>query len=98
MIRRPPRSTQSRSSAASDVYKRQVCPGVFAVVDHPDDGYIKWTVVLTVHKQVMLIRLTPLHDGRWQAPRPGSLREWWAPAGSRGRALSGKRPWACVGG
>jgi len=23
MIRRPPRSTQSRSSAASDVYKRQ---------------------------------------------------------------------------
>src|SRR5450756_667205 len=26
MIRRPPRSTQSRSSAASDVYKRQVLP------------------------------------------------------------------------
>src|SRR5680860_1322030 len=26
MIRRPPRSTQSRSSAASDVYKRQVIP------------------------------------------------------------------------
>src|SRR5450756_3170512 len=25
MIRRPPRSTQSRSSAASDVYKRQQC-------------------------------------------------------------------------
>ena len=25
MIRRPPRSTPSRSSAASDVYKRQVC-------------------------------------------------------------------------
>src|SRR5680860_971662 len=29
MIRRPPRSTQSRSSAASDVYKRQ---GVFTLV------------------------------------------------------------------
>src|SRR5450756_1240147 len=29
MIRRPPRSTQSRSSAASDVYKRQV-------VDNPN--------------------------------------------------------------
>src|SRR5450756_3207712 len=27
MIRRPPRSTQSRSSAASDVYKRQTNPG-----------------------------------------------------------------------
>ena len=26
MIRRPPRSTQQRSSAASDVYKRQVKP------------------------------------------------------------------------
>src|SRR5450756_848032 len=26
MIRRPPRSTQSRSSAASDVYKRQLDP------------------------------------------------------------------------
>ena len=29
MLRRPPRSTQSRSSAASDVYKRQ---GVLAVI------------------------------------------------------------------
>src|SRR5659263_330737 len=27
MIRRPPRSTQSRSSAASDVYKRQIIAG-----------------------------------------------------------------------
>src|SRR5450756_2063638 len=27
MIRRPPRSTQSRSSAASDVYKRQIVCG-----------------------------------------------------------------------
>src|SRR5450756_462068 len=27
MIRRPPRSTQSRSSAASDVYKRQIIGG-----------------------------------------------------------------------
>eukprot|EP00826_Nyctotherus_ovalis_P055114 TRINITY_DN729_c0_g1_i11.p1 TRINITY_DN729_c0_g1~~TRINITY_DN729_c0_g1_i11.p1 ORF type:complete len:132 (-),score=56.15 TRINITY_DN729_c0_g1_i11:106-477(-) len=31
MIRRPPRSTQSRSSAASDVYKRQVCERVQSV-------------------------------------------------------------------
>eukprot|EP00657_Telonema_sp_P-1_P001156 TRINITY_DN12555_c0_g1_i1.p1 TRINITY_DN12555_c0_g1~~TRINITY_DN12555_c0_g1_i1.p1 ORF type:complete len:111 (-),score=46.07 TRINITY_DN12555_c0_g1_i1:184-516(-) len=29
MIRRPPRSTQSRSSAASDVYKRQTLSGGF---------------------------------------------------------------------
>src|SRR5450756_1283681 len=30
MIRRPPRSTQSRSSAASDVYKRQVLEALIA--------------------------------------------------------------------
>ena len=30
MIRRPPRSTQGVSSAASDVYKRQVVDGPFA--------------------------------------------------------------------
>ena len=29
MIRRPPRSTQSRSSAASDVYKRQTVDNAF---------------------------------------------------------------------
>src|SRR5450756_3200856 len=33
MIRRPPRSTQSRSSAASDVYKRQLRNG--ALGGHP---------------------------------------------------------------
>eukprot|EP00826_Nyctotherus_ovalis_P050189 TRINITY_DN612_c0_g2_i8.p1 TRINITY_DN612_c0_g2~~TRINITY_DN612_c0_g2_i8.p1 ORF type:complete len:117 (-),score=49.59 TRINITY_DN612_c0_g2_i8:268-597(-) len=31
MIRRPPRSTQSRSSAASDVYKRQVLEEGFEI-------------------------------------------------------------------
>src|SRR5450756_2582115 len=35
MIRRPPRSTQSRSSAASDVYKRQV--PYMAIVDVLDE-------------------------------------------------------------
>src|SRR5680860_1340388 len=34
MIRRPPRSTQSRSSAASDVYKRQVDGGRLAEKSH----------------------------------------------------------------
>src|SRR5680860_1670075 len=38
MIRRPPRSTQSRSSAASDVYKRQVAT--------PADGH---TMVTFMH-------------------------------------------------
>src|SRR5680860_1923068 len=34
MIRRPPRSTQSRSSAASDVYKRQPLDAVLSVPDY----------------------------------------------------------------
>ena len=33
MIRRPPRSTQSRSSAASDVYKRQALKAAIAEID-----------------------------------------------------------------
>src|SRR5450756_2292383 len=33
MIRRPPRSTQSRSSAASDVYKRQDTLHIYGVAD-----------------------------------------------------------------
>src|SRR5450756_1584190 len=43
MIRRPPRSTQSRSSAASDVYKRQplwigFSPKLVALLSHPAGG------------------------------------------------------------
>src|SRR5450756_824334 len=37
MIRRPPRSTQSRSSAASDVYKRQACrSSIYRAIDGDD--------------------------------------------------------------
>src|SRR5678810_1029645 len=38
MIRRPPRSTLDRSSAASDVYKRQVAAGVTSVLFIPGSG------------------------------------------------------------
>ena len=41
MIRRPPRSTQSRSSAASDVYKRQVPDGARAVVPGGDENHVR---------------------------------------------------------
>src|SRR5450756_40510 len=37
MIRRPPRSTQSRSSAASDVYKRQVTQSRSYWIYRPDN-------------------------------------------------------------
>src|SRR5450756_2876851 len=36
MIRRPPRSTQSRSSAASDVYKRQDLARVLELLQSPE--------------------------------------------------------------
>src|SRR5450756_1010810 len=39
MIRRPPRSTQSRSSAASDVYKRQDLEG--AALDAVDEYFLE---------------------------------------------------------
>ena len=47
MIRRPPRSTQSRSSAASDVYKRQVQAD--AVDDGAAVGLERAAVVVQVH-------------------------------------------------
>ena len=49
MIRRPPRSTQSRSSAASDVYKRQVVAAQRAVdfVEHPKSAAV-WALAFPV--------------------------------------------------
>src|SRR5450756_2749569 len=43
MIRRPPRSTQSRSSAASDVYKRQ---------DYIHLGVIEWRKAYAEHEKM----------------------------------------------
>src|SRR5665809_161021 len=55
MIRRPPRSTQSRSSAASDVYKRQFLEGLaiatYAIGSHEAYVYCRgeflWPVSYT---------------------------------------------------
>eukprot|EP00657_Telonema_sp_P-1_P005861 TRINITY_DN23627_c0_g1_i1.p1 TRINITY_DN23627_c0_g1~~TRINITY_DN23627_c0_g1_i1.p1 ORF type:complete len:109 (-),score=39.63 TRINITY_DN23627_c0_g1_i1:271-597(-) len=41
MIRRPPRSTQSRSSAASDVYKRQGNPRALNALDQYLHGTVR---------------------------------------------------------
>ena len=46
MIRRPPRSTQSRSSAASDVYKRQGAHGVEIAIGRGDGGFRTETVAI----------------------------------------------------
>src|SRR5665811_1353199 len=45
MIRRPPRSTRVRSSAASDVYKRQVLGTKFNVTAYPEDREINTVLV-----------------------------------------------------
>ena len=45
MIRRPPRSTQSRSSAASDVYKRQV----ISLLENADLDFIRFKEIYTLN-------------------------------------------------
>ena len=51
MIRRPPRSTLDRSSAASDVYKRQL-RGVFARVTIDDVALLNQSLGLTGNKSI----------------------------------------------
>src|SRR5680860_806053 len=70
MIRRPPRSTQSRSSAASDVYKRQDRPSiqpVLGVAGHlTDRGFQIGTSAhdnVAVH-DIHLVLGDPPHEGR----------------------------------
>ena len=51
MIRRPPRSTQSRSSAASDVYKRQVYAARVVSEVQPNDDEVmdyQWVDLATM--------------------------------------------------
>ena len=63
MIRRPPRSTQSRSSAASDVYKRQVLHHSLY------SGFFKaHGKKLTFKKQTLRWCFTlPVGSGKWDA-------------------------------
>src|SRR5680860_1868310 len=67
MVRRPPRSTQSRSSAASDVYKRQV-PGAKAFVSR------KWP---TAEQAVELIHdaggVAVVAHPYWDVKDPGQV-------------------------
>eukprot|EP01017_Pseudomicrothorax_dubius_P009031 TRINITY_DN13005_c0_g2_i3.p1 TRINITY_DN13005_c0_g2~~TRINITY_DN13005_c0_g2_i3.p1 ORF type:complete len:280 (-),score=39.87 TRINITY_DN13005_c0_g2_i3:83-922(-) len=50
MIRRPPRSTQSRSSAASDVYKRQL---LYNLPDDLEDFYVSLILLSNIGSQLM---------------------------------------------
>ena len=78
MIRRPPRSTQSRSSAASDVYKRQVCLSAAArphYCTHPDVSWSSgrgcplvvhyWADLQSVHGLRCYGNITTTSSGTW---------------------------------
>src|SRR5450756_2018123 len=85
MIRRPPRSTQSRSSAASDVYKRQawMWPGPWSV----PSSTTRWASERDhecVQVRVTLLAARLLHPRRAGHPsRPSTWalrRASWPPA------------------
>src|SRR5450756_1061109 len=65
MIRRPPRSTQSRSSAASDVYKRQV------PISSPSDPAPLGRAASVVRDRGYVLDGTDLEAGRLQAADGG---------------------------
>src|SRR5450756_1293483 len=91
MIRRPPRSTQSRSSAASDVYKRQqiasVNPGQgYNTALYLDSAYYQpsqspVTAVTVQQEQVAGYPAAPLPTDYWTRPIPIDFREWWVIGG-----------------
>src|SRR5450756_1982632 len=60
MIRRPPRSTQSRSSAASDVYKRQVGGQQVMSLRWLAAGVLVLSTALSFVDRQVLAALTPL--------------------------------------
>src|SRR5450756_3161959 len=66
MIRRPPRSTQSRSSAASDVYKRQI-------VDQR--GYVRGTCSATLRELLDNIGNEIIAADAGQCHEPGTSVE-----------------------
>ena len=61
MIRRPPRSTLDRSSAASDVYKRQI--EIFAAYQGGDDSRaaIYVFVLMSISVLVVAVALSLIH-------------------------------------
>ena len=100
MIRRTPRSTQSRSSAASDVYKRQVLPDAISRsrimlehtgVDWASLGYRGTAMDELVEYLLRMIQsmvIAPSDPPRSSPALRSYLRRWIAPVLSREQSLS----------
>ena len=75
MIRRPPRSTLDRSSAASDVYKRQTCNRPFGVCHDPHACSFTRTWTLDGLVGYRLLRWVQYHEHIqfWEL----SINAWW---------------------
>eukprot|EP00657_Telonema_sp_P-1_P005390 TRINITY_DN2270_c0_g1_i2.p2 TRINITY_DN2270_c0_g1~~TRINITY_DN2270_c0_g1_i2.p2 ORF type:complete len:225 (-),score=99.90 TRINITY_DN2270_c0_g1_i2:85-759(-) len=82
MIRRPPRSTQSRSSAASDVYKRQIADKGDSIADtmwtsssrmNPVDAARMRTSSIRIKEATATIRETP-EDSKSKVENMAKLR------------------------
>eukprot|EP00658_Telonema_sp_P-2_P059865 TRINITY_DN48966_c0_g1_i1.p1 TRINITY_DN48966_c0_g1~~TRINITY_DN48966_c0_g1_i1.p1 ORF type:complete len:539 (-),score=109.66 TRINITY_DN48966_c0_g1_i1:379-1995(-) len=78
MIRRPPRSTLSSSSAASDVYKRQVHDSGVADVSFSDDERLLATVGDVVDKQIYVWDMSngSVVANKYASPDPTSVICW----------------------
>src|SRR5678809_502863 len=70
MIRRPPRSTLDRSSAASDVYKRQRAMGLVYDIDHYNDKFYIRTNLDATNFRLMECPLTNTAKESWKEVIP----------------------------
>src|SRR5450756_187217 len=97
MIRRPPRSTQSRSSAASDVYKRQVCDQViasnslnrYAVASSSKDGVRLIELRKASHEAAVLVALV-VKRIRHKLPRVPTVRNGKESVVGEGQEIGGR--------
>src|SRR5678816_1158691 len=69
MIRRPPRSTLDRSSAASDVYKRQLLAPALRTPDDRFQGLHGWPYAPFYHQRPDGLRLHYVDTGARRPPR-----------------------------
>src|SRR5680860_462034 len=92
MIRRPPRSTQSRSSAASDVYKRQVCEpecpaeAIFADTEPGLDSWLKLNAQYAETWPNIAVKRDPPEDATAFDGAPNKFEEYFSPAPGQGDA------------